>query len=190
MVKLIRRALPEPDMSLMGGEYVAPENEVEKKLAEIWCDILKLEQIGIHDNFFSMGGDSIISIQLVSKARNSDIYFTPKDLFKNPTIAQLALIDLKGAVIEAEQGLIIGDVPLIPIQKWFFEQSYENQDHWNQAQLLKISEPLDLEVLEKAVAAVIHHHDSLRLRYKSVKKTYKQYYEDAKSALNIKIKNN
>ena len=76
--------------------------------------------------------------------------------------------------------------------KWFFEQSYENQDHWNQAQLLKISEPLDLEVLEKAVAAVIHHHDSLRLRYKSVKKTYKQYYEDAKSksALNIKIKNN
>ena len=78
MVKLIRRALPEPDMSLMGGEYVAPENEVEKKLAEIWCDILKLEQIGIHDNFFSMGGDSIISIQLVSKARNSDIYFTTK----------------------------------------------------------------------------------------------------------------
>ena len=54
-----------------------------------------------------MGGDSIISIQLVSKARNSDIYFTPKDLFQNPTIAeQLAAIDLKGAVIEAEQGLI------------------------------------------------------------------------------------
>ena len=186
--KINRRALPEPDMSLMGEEYVAPENEIEKKLAEIWCDILKLDQIGIHDNFFSMGGDSIISIQLVSKARNSDIYFTPKDLFQNPTIAQLAAIDLKGAVIEAEQGLIAGDVPLIPIQKWFFEQSYENQDHWNQAQLLKISESLYLDILEKAVSAVIHHHDSLRLRYKSVKKTYKQYYEDARSALNIKIK--
>ena len=188
--KINRRALPEPDMSLMGEEYVAPENEIEKKLAEIWCDILKLDKIGIHDNFFSMGGDSIISIQLVSKARNSDIYFTPKDLFQNPTIAQLAAIDLKGSVIEAEQGLVTGEAPLIPIQQWFFEQNYENQDHWNQAQLLKISESLDLEVLEKAVAAVIHHHDGLRLRYKSVKKTHKQYYEDAKSksALNIKIK--
>ena len=83
--KINRRALPEPDMSLMGEEYVAPRNEIEQKLAEIWSDILKLEQIGIHDNFFSMGGDSIISIQLVSRARNSDIYFTPKDLFQNPT---------------------------------------------------------------------------------------------------------
>ena len=188
--KINRRALPEPDMSLMGEEYIAPRNEIEQKLADIWCDILKLEQIGIHDNFFSMGGDSIISIQLVSKARNSDIYFTPKDLFQNPTIAKLAAIYLQGSVIEAEQGLVIGDAPLIPIQQWFFEQNYQNQDHWNQAQLLKISEPLDLELLEKAVAVVIHHHDSLRLRYKSVKKTYKQYYEDAKSksALNIKIK--
>ena len=137
--KINRRALPDPDMSLMGGEYVAPRNEIEEKLAEIWCDILKLEKIGIHDDFFSMGGDSIISIQLVSKARNSDIYFTPKDLFQNPTIAQLALIDLKGSVVEAEQGLVTGDAPLIPIQREeFFEQNYENKNHWNQAQLLQI----------------------------------------------------
>ena len=182
--KINRRALPDPDMSLMGGEYVAPRNEIEEKLAEIWCDILKLEKIGIHDDFFSMGGDSIISIQLVSKARNSDIYFTPKDLFQNPTIAQLALIDLKGSVIEAEQGLITGDAPLIPIQQWFFEQNYENQDHWNQAHLLQVDGSLDLDILEKVVTSIIHHHDGLRLRYKPGR----HYYDDSKSALNIKIK--
>ena len=53
--KINRRALPDPDMSLMGEEYVAPRNEIEEKLAEIWCDILKLDQIGVHDNFFSVG---------------------------------------------------------------------------------------------------------------------------------------
>ena len=186
--KINRKALPDPDMSLMGEEYVAPRNELEQQLADIWCDVLKLEHVGMHDNFFSMGGDSIVSIQLVSRARNSDIYFSPKDLFQNPTIAQLASCDLKGTVIEAEQGLITGKAPLIPIQQWFFEQDYEFSNHWNQAQLLQVTETLDLAVLEQALQALIHHHDSLRLRYAPQGKTYQQCYTDAPEVFNLKVK--
>ena len=78
------------DMSLMGEEFVAPRNEIEQQLAAIWCDVLKLEQIGVNDNFFSMGGDSIISIQLVSKMRNDGFNLLVKDIFTNKTIAQLS----------------------------------------------------------------------------------------------------
>ena len=187
--KIDRKALPDPDISLMGEAYVAPRNEIEEKLVEVWSSVLKLDasKIGVHDNFFNMGGDSIISIQLVSRARDRDLYFTPKDLFQNPTIAQLAVIDLKGSVVESEQGLVSGEAALIPIQHWFFEQAYAHRDHWNQAQLLQVGDSLDVDCLEAAFAALIHHHDALRLRYKTNGKLTEQYYDNAQLALNIKV---
>ena len=61
--KINRRALPDPDMSLMGEEHIAPRNEIEKNLVDIWSDVLKIDQdkVGIHDNFFHLGGNSLIS---------------------------------------------------------------------------------------------------------------------------------
>ena len=77
-------------MSLMGeGICTAPRNEFEQKLADIWCQILKLEQIGIYDNFFSMGGDSILSIQIVSRIKALGFNIDVSDLFKYSTIAKL-----------------------------------------------------------------------------------------------------
>ena len=185
--KINRRALPDPDMGLMSKEYVSPRNEIEEKLAVIWCDILKLEQIGIHDNFFSMGGDSIISIQLVSRARNSDIYFTPKDLFQNPTIAQLAVIDLKGSVIETAQGLVAGSGTLTPLQYQYCQSEYKPT--WYQSQLLKINKKLDICLLEEALSKLIYHHDSLRLRFRiNMIGDYEQYYCAKDSTFSIKVK--
>ena len=75
--KINRRALPDPDMSLMGEEYVAPRNGIEQQLADIWCDVLKLEQVGIHDNFFHLGGHSLLAIQLASKIHARLNYHLP-----------------------------------------------------------------------------------------------------------------
>ncbi|WP_373516844.1 amino acid adenylation domain-containing protein, partial [Pricia sp.] len=71
-------------------EKQAPGNELELKLHAIWKDVLKLGDIGVHDNFFALGGDSILSIQFISKARKADINLTPNQIFDNQTIAGLA----------------------------------------------------------------------------------------------------
>jgi amino acid adenylation domain-containing protein len=88
--KINRRALPEPDMSLMGEEYVAPRNEIEQKLADIWSDILKIDKdkVGIHDNFFSMGGHSLLTMQLVGRINNAfDLKASVVWVFENQSIA-------------------------------------------------------------------------------------------------------
>jgi amino acid adenylation domain-containing protein len=90
--KLDRKALPAADISQMQPAYVAPQNDLQRRIAGIWQAVLKLERVGISDNFFDLGGDSIISIQLVSRARQNGIHFTPKDLFQYQTIQQLASV--------------------------------------------------------------------------------------------------
>ena len=92
--KIDRKALPIPDLSLrlVGDEYVAPQSQIEQELASIWSEVLKIEKIGIYDNFFRIGGDSIVSIQMVSKARSRGIFISVKDVFTHPTISGLASV--------------------------------------------------------------------------------------------------
>jgi long-subunit acyl-CoA synthetase (AMP-forming)/aryl carrier-like protein len=89
--KVDRRALPEVDGSeLLSKEYVAPRNEMESALAEIWKGLLHIDKVGIHDNFFELGGDSIITIQVLSRARRLGYELKPKDIFIHQTIAGLS----------------------------------------------------------------------------------------------------
>ncbi|PQQ22431.1 non-ribosomal peptide synthetase, partial [Photorhabdus luminescens] len=87
--KLDRRALPEPVWGNKEG-YVAPRNALETQLCAIWQAVLGLESIGIEDNFFRIGGDSIVSIQLVSKLRQAGFSLQVKSIFEAPTVARLA----------------------------------------------------------------------------------------------------
>lgn len=165
--KLDRRALPAPDRAFlaMGEEFVSPQSDLEKQLAGIWADVLKVEKIGIHDNFFHLGGDSILSIQVVSKANQSGLYLTPKKLFQHPTIAKLAAIADEKPTIQAEQTPIVGPVALTPIQRWFFAQEYSNPSHWNQAMLLETPDDVNVAHLEQTIQSLTEHHDALRLRF-------------------------
>ncbi|NEQ82593.1 MAG: amino acid adenylation domain-containing protein, partial [Moorea sp. SIO2I5] len=90
--KVDRKALPVPDVaSSVLTEYVAPETETQKVLAEIWVEVLGIEQIGIHDNFFDLGGHSLMATQVVSRVRNTfNLELSVSKLFENPTIAQLS----------------------------------------------------------------------------------------------------
>ncbi|MDE4537196.1 non-ribosomal peptide synthase/polyketide synthase [Pseudomonas sp. ITEM 17296] len=163
--KLDRKALPQPDASLLQGEYVAPQSELEQQIAAIWADVLKLEKVGLTDNFFELGGDSIISLQVVSRARQQAIQFTPKELFLNQTVQALAAVARRASQSAVDQGPVTGVTPLLPIQHGFFEAKMPAPHHWNQSVLLAPSETLLSEPLNAALLALVEHHDALRLRF-------------------------
>ncbi len=165
--KVDRQALPAPNLTLpeWDGNFVAPRTSVEKVLAEIWRQILRLEKVGIDDNFFELGGDSILSMQVVAKANQAGLSVTPKQLFECQTIAELAAVVGPNQTIQAEQGLVTGEVDLTPIQHWFFEQNLPEPHHWNQAILLEVRQTLDPLVLEQTLEQLLAHHDALRLRF-------------------------
>ncbi len=70
--------------------YVAPQNEVERTLVEIFQTMLGIEQVGIHDNFFELGGDSVLGIQIIAQAKRAGIHLTPQQIFQHPTVAEMA----------------------------------------------------------------------------------------------------
>ena len=165
--KLDRKRLPAPDNSTaeLEATYVAPRNSVEEALSEIWSHVLGLERVSVRSNFFDLGGDSILSMQIVSRANHLGLRLTPKQIFRHQTIAELATVAGTTALIEAEQGVVVGNVPLTPIQRWFFEQNMPEPHHYNQAMLLEAERPIDPLLCERALGQLLLHHDALRLRY-------------------------
>ncbi|WHZ21723.1 MAG: polyketide synthase module [Nitrospira sp.] len=167
--KLDRAALPDPEQlrDQSGETDAAPQTDVERRLAEIWREVLRRDRIGRHDNFFELGGDSILSLQIIARAHRCGLKVTPKQLFERPTIAELAEI----AVVreqegQVSQGPVTGTVPLTPIQQWFFEAQHPNPHHWNQAVLLEVQTPMEMPLLERAMQVLVDHHDALRLRFR------------------------
>ena len=168
--KVDRDRLPDADGRPENKEgFVAPETATEKALADLWMDVLGLETISMHDNFFQLGGDSILSIQLVARASRSGLHFTAKDLFKSQTIAALAKVVGTTAKTSAEQGRVSGSFPLTPIQRWFFDRDQPDPHHFNQALLFSLKSPSDPTVLERIEAILCQHHDALRQRFKNEK---------------------
>ncbi|NDJ21054.1 amino acid adenylation domain-containing protein [Nostoc sp. B(2019)] len=145
--------------------FVAPQTTVEKQLAVIWAEVLGLKEIGVNDNFFRLGGDSILSLQVIFKANQIGLNLTPKQLFQYQTIAQLALVVGTTKKIQAEQMQLTGLLELTPIQHWFFEQKQPEPHHWNQSVLLESKQNIDPIILEKIVEFLQKHHDILRLRF-------------------------
>jgi amino acid adenylation domain-containing protein/non-ribosomal peptide synthase protein (TIGR01720 family) len=165
--KVDRQALPEPSTvnSALNDKIVPPRTPVEAELVRIWADVLRLEQVSIHDNFFELGGDSILSIQAIARANRAGLTLVPRQLFEHPTIAELAIVTGTSPAVDAEQGLVTGNVPLTPIQHWFFEQELQEPHHWNQALLLSVDPALTPALLEQAIHHLVAHHDALRLRF-------------------------
>lgn len=174
--KIDREALPSPDPQRpkLASEFAPPQTGKEHKMVEIWQALLGVAPIGIHDNFFELGGDSILSIQVVARARQVGLQLTPKQLFQNPTIAGLAAAAETIPIIQAEQGIVTGEVPLTPIQRWFFEQTFPDPHHWNQSVMLEVGEELDMALLETAVSHLLRHHDALRMRYQPTDSGWQQ----------------
>ncbi|MEN7334056.1 non-ribosomal peptide synthase/polyketide synthase [Pseudomonas aeruginosa] len=175
--KLDRKALPAPEVSVAQAGYSAPRNAVERTLAEIWQDLLGVERVGLDDNFFSLGGNSIVSIQVVSRARQAGLQLSPRDLFQHQNIRSLALAAKAGAAT-TEQGPASGEVALAPVQRWFFERAIPNRQHWNQSLLLQARQPLDGDRLGRALERLQAQHDALRLRFREERGAWHQAYAE------------
>ncbi|WP_315729290.1 non-ribosomal peptide synthetase [Bradyrhizobium sp. SZCCHNS2021] len=180
--KLDRNALPAPEWQGPAETMVAPRNATEATLAAIWRDVLKREQVGIHDNFFVLGGDSIQSIQVVARARQAGLSLTARQVFEQQTIAALAVVAGEAGTTIAEQGLVAGAVPLTPIQHWLFGQDLAVPDHFNQAVLLDCA-ALTPELVMSALDALLRQHDALRLRFVRGEQGWQQTHDATAAAL-------
>jgi amino acid adenylation domain-containing protein/non-ribosomal peptide synthase protein (TIGR01720 family) len=165
--KVDRAALPPSVAVEDGGDHVEPRNETERALARIWADVLRRDRVSVTDSFFALGGDSILSIQIVSRAKRAGLHLTPRQVFEHRTIEELARVAARSAVVEAQQDSISGEAPLTPIQRWFFLEGVAKPDHFNQALLLAPRRRLRPDLLRETVRNLVRHHDALRSRFES-----------------------
>ena len=176
--KLDRSQLPEADFKTI-KTYVAPRNESEREVTRIWSEVLRVpfEALSIRDDFFRMGGDSIVSIQLVSRMRQRlGLMVSVRAIFTCRTIERLfdevvSHQSNEALLLKSEQGLLEGGLPLLPIQRWFFSQKLANPHHHNQSFLIQVP-ALDVSRLQAAVDQLIAYHDCFRLRYFSTGEGY------------------
>lgn len=159
---LARQTHARPELKSL---YVAPRDGVELTLAKVWEESLGLERVGIHDNFFELGGDSIVSIRIIARANQAGLRLTPKQVFQFQTIAQLAAVAGKVLNAEAEQGVVVGPIPLTPIQSWFFENEIADPHRISLSTLLEARPALAPAALDQALQKLWTHHDALRLRF-------------------------
>ncbi|MFI6217672.1 amino acid adenylation domain-containing protein [Nocardia brasiliensis] len=164
--KLDRAALP--DSVVVPRSAQAPRTEAERVVAEIFTEVLGVDRPGVDDSFFALGGDSIISIQLASRARVKGWHFTPRDVFDQRTVAGIAAAATPIGSDTVVPGLSelpgggVGELPLPPVARWLTERGGFRRVH----QTLTVDLPANttLEALAGAVAAVLDRHDMLRSR--------------------------
>ncbi|MCF2859282.1 amino acid adenylation domain-containing protein [Pseudoalteromonas sp. SMS1] len=178
--KVDRKALPEPSLPNQ-TTYQAPQGEREELLCQAWQQVLGHSQIGRDDNFFALGGDSILSLQIVAAMRQHGFALSAKQVFEAPTIAQLAseLSELSDA--DKIPQSVRGEVPLLPIQHTYFARQPKHVNHWNQAIRLTPPASIGLAALTESVQALIEHHDALRLQYQQQGEWLQSYrdYDEA-----------
>ncbi len=162
--KLDLKALPAPVWETAEAAVEEPASGVEATLAAIWAQVLGVERVGPRDNFFELGGDSILSIQVVSRAQQAGLAFGVRDLFQHQTVAELAAV-VRPSAASDEAVEVDGEVPLLPIQRWFFDLDVAAPGHFNQSLLLTLSEPVEGARLERALGLLARRHTALRCRY-------------------------
>jgi amino acid adenylation domain-containing protein/non-ribosomal peptide synthase protein (TIGR01720 family) len=187
--KINKNALPNPEFTSLSNDYIEPKTQVEKEISEIWQEVLGLEKVSIIDDFFRIGGDSILSIQITNRIKQAGFSCQVKDIFEYKTIVKLAeYLSTKKSEIDiiAEQGLLTGELNFLPVQQWFVDKVENGElaksNHWNQSFLIRVPE-LEAKKIEEIVEQLVSYHDVLRIRYskeqdsKTGKIRWKQMYQ-------------
>ncbi|AQA21191.1 D-alanine--poly(phosphoribitol) ligase, subunit 1 [Rhodococcus sp. MTM3W5.2] len=165
--KVDRKALPEPDFGSSLESFVAPTNPVEEILAGLFAEVLGVERVSVTDSFFALGGDSIVSIQLVTRAKAAGVVLKARDVFERKTVAGLAQVatltsESGGATVLAElDGGGVGEMPLTPIMRWMTERP-GGHNRMLMPAFLALPEGIDRAGLVATLRAVFDRHDMLR----------------------------
>ncbi len=165
--KIDKKTLPRPSRHLATAHAQTKNlSSEEQVLAAIWCKLFGLTAVDVEDDFFRLGGDSILCIQLISLARKANLYFSIKDVFRAPTIAGLAALatpeksSKTSTSSHREQ-----DFPLTPIQRHFFNLNLNNPNHFNQNLCLEINSDVCVNTLKAVLLFLRQHHHMLRARF-------------------------
>ncbi|MCP5047210.1 MAG: amino acid adenylation domain-containing protein [bacterium] len=165
--KIDRKAMPAPDEILLESDvdYKAPGDEAEQKLVEIWEQVLGRSPIGINENFFFLGGDSIKSIQIAARMNKAGYKLQMRQIFEYPIISELALKVTKREQV-TDQSPVTGNIPLTPIQVEFFKRAVIHPHHFNFAAMFYSKDGFDEEALGVVFTKIQEHHDALRMCYR------------------------
>ncbi|WJV45631.1 non-ribosomal peptide synthetase [Streptomyces flavofungini] len=165
--KVDKKALPEPEFK--GSAYRAPRTVEEEVLAGAFAAVLGLERVGIDDDFFAVGGDSIQSIQVVSRARAEGLEVSAREVFESRTVARLAEVAVANrvsgavAVLEELEGGGVGWMPLLPVAR-LLRGWGPGFDRFLQAMVLDLPAGIGAGQLAATLGAVVDRHDLLRAR--------------------------
>jgi amino acid adenylation domain-containing protein/non-ribosomal peptide synthase protein (TIGR01720 family) len=170
--KIDRKALPAPDGTRSPtAEFIAPRSAIEQRLADIWQQILRVEHIGIHDDFFALGGHSLLATQAVSRIRSEFKVDLPlRALFDAPTIAALALGVEPASSTSVSKAPALQALPRtrpLPLsfaqqRLWFLERLEPSNASYNVPSALRLEGRLDVPALRRAFDALVQRHESLR----------------------------
>ena len=164
--KVDKGALPAPVLS--GGAYRAPNSVEEELLAGVFAVVLGVDEVGVDDDFFALGGDSIRSIQVVTQARQVGLVVKAREVFEARTVAALAAVAVANgagaeSVLEELPGGGVGEMALLPIAEWMLERggSFGRYAQWT---VLGLPSGIDQAGLVSTLGAVVDRHDIWRSR--------------------------
>ena len=173
--KVDRKALPEPDLSAADQDFVAPRNSSEKAIAEIWCQVLKLPQVGVKSDFFSIGGHSLLATQVISRIRQTfGVELSVRALFEGPTIEQLlhSITTASDAgYIDTAPAMVKSNPPnrdvlsFAQYRLWFIDQLNQGSSEYNMPAAMRIGGPLNIAVMDRAFGEIIKRHEVLRTNF-------------------------
>jgi amino acid adenylation domain-containing protein/non-ribosomal peptide synthase protein (TIGR01720 family) len=158
--KIDRGALPAPEFTPRASR--APRNQVETVLCALFAEVLGHSEVGVDDGFFDLGGDSISSIQLVSRARAAGVFLTPRDVFQHKTVAALAAVATQSPIGSAEDSGV-GELVATPIIEWL-RGTGAPIGTFCQAMVVNLPTGMDFDGVAQALRTVVDRHDALRLR--------------------------
>ena len=183
--KLDLKRLAESCPQSITATPVAPRTAREALIARVWEGVLGCQNLGVHANFFALGGDSIGAIQVAARLREHGLQLAAQELFRHPTIAELAPLVTE---VSLSRPPVQGHVPLTPIQHWFFARfGSRASDHFNQAVVLKARQRLDPRVLREVLQGLQQHHDMLRARYRFSQRGVEQEVVDFEYPLSAEV---
>ncbi len=160
--KVDKRALPVPNSSdLIENEYVGASNEIEKVLVSTWKELLGANRVGITDNFYELGGDSIKALQVSARLHKAGFKIAVKDILLYQNISAI-IANMEEEIRIADQSPVTGVVPFNGIQKAFFNWDLAQPHHFNQAVLVTCPSDLQPKHLEAMLSQIQDHHDMLR----------------------------
>ncbi len=172
--KLDRKALPEPDFRVAAAEFREPRTATERSVAALFAELLDVETVGLDDDFFRLGGNSLIATRAIGRLQaNFGVRVDVRDFFDNPTVAVLAKL-VEGGVVDDRPALVAGPrpavLPLSPAQQrmWFLNRFDPETGAYNIPIAVRLSGALDQDALRAAIGDLIDRHEVLRTVYPEV----------------------